>query len=152
MAFQLDRNKGNNKVQADHIGAYNFSVEIEGVAAGFFKGVDGLNTEIEVIEYQDGDDLLLRKRPGRTKFGDVTLKKGHVANPELLKWWKDTVAGKVTRKTVTIKLKDNVGEDVQIWTLFESWIKKWSVNGFDGKGNDVVTEEIVLVCEHIELT
>ncbi|MCF7925986.1 MAG: hypothetical protein K9L74_00215 [Candidatus Izimaplasma sp.] len=29
-------------------------------------------------EYQDGDDLLLRKRPGRAKYGDITLKKSYV--------------------------------------------------------------------------
>lgn len=27
--------------------------------------------------YQNGDDPLLRKRPGRVKYGDITLKKGH---------------------------------------------------------------------------
>ena len=25
------------------------------------------------VEYQDGDDLVLRKRPGRTKYSDVKL-------------------------------------------------------------------------------
>ena len=58
----------------DHIGQFNFTIEIEGVNAGHFKSVDGLSAEIEVIEYQDGDDLFLRKRPGRAKFGDITLK------------------------------------------------------------------------------
>jgi len=43
--------------ELDHVGAYNFMVEISGVAAGYFKGVDGLQTELEVIEFQDGDDL-----------------------------------------------------------------------------------------------
>ena len=33
----------------DHVGAYNFKVEISGVSAGYFKGVDGLNAEIEIV-------------------------------------------------------------------------------------------------------
>ena len=74
------------RAELDHIGAYNFSVEIQGVSAGYFKGVDGLNAEIEVIEFQDGDDLVLRKRPGRAKFGDVTFKKGYIVTPELQEW------------------------------------------------------------------
>lgn len=57
----------------DHIGNYNFKVEIEGVAAGYFKGVDGLSTELEVVEFQDGDDLFLRKRPGRSKFTEPSV-------------------------------------------------------------------------------
>ena len=35
------------------------------------------------VEYQDGDDLILRKRPGRAKYGDITLKKGYVFNPDI---------------------------------------------------------------------
>ena len=38
----------------DHLGAYNFSVEISGVEAGKFKSIEGLDAEIEVIEFQDG--------------------------------------------------------------------------------------------------
>ena len=29
------------------------------------------------IEYQDGDDIILRKRPGRTKYGNITLSKAY---------------------------------------------------------------------------
>jgi len=36
------------------------------------------------IEYQDGDDLLLRKRPGRTKFGTITLNTAYDADAEHL--------------------------------------------------------------------
>ena len=57
---QLSQVKGGGdtrRAELDHLGAYNFMVEISGVSAGYFKGVDGLNAEIEVIEFQDGDDL-----------------------------------------------------------------------------------------------
>jgi len=114
--------------ELDHMGAYNFTVEIEGVQAGYFKGVDGLQTEIEVIEFQDGDDYFLRKRPGRSKFSDVTLKKGYV-----------------------VTLFDNAGTEVRRWDLYECWPKSWKVNAFDGKGNDVVTEEITFVVEDMKI-
>ena len=35
-------------------------------------------------------------------------------------------------------------------TKFEGPSLKWKVNGFDGKGNDVVTEEITIVHEYIK--
>lgn len=47
------------RVELDHVGAYNFRVEISGITAGFFKGVSGLSAELEAIEFQDGDDLFL---------------------------------------------------------------------------------------------
>jgi hypothetical protein len=37
--------------------------DLEQASAGsYFKGVDGLSVEQEVIEFQDGDDLILRKK------------------------------------------------------------------------------------------
>lgn len=40
--------------ELDHVGAYNFKVEIEGVSSGYFKGVDGLSTELETVGKKDG--------------------------------------------------------------------------------------------------
>ena len=36
------------------------------------------------IEYQDGDDLILRKRPGRTKYGNITLSKAYDSEDDYL--------------------------------------------------------------------
>ena len=135
----------------DHMGAYNFSVEIQGVQAGYFKGVDGINAEIEVIEFQDGDDLTLRKRPGRSKFGDVTLKKGYIVTPDLQEWWKNARAGQYDRRDISIILHDNAGNEVRRWNLYGCWPKAWKINAMDGKGNDVVTEEITFVVEEMEI-
>ena len=139
------------RAELDHIGAYNFSVEIQGVSAGYFKGVDGLNAEIEVIEFQDGDDLVLRKRPGRAKFGDVTLKKGYIVTPELQEWWKAARDGQYDRRDISIILHDNAMGEARRWNLYGCWPKQWKVNAFDGKGNDVVTEEITFVVEEMEI-
>ncbi|OIP28986.1 MAG: hypothetical protein AUK47_28580 [Deltaproteobacteria bacterium CG2_30_63_29] len=139
------------RAELDHVGAYNFSVEIQGVAAGYFKGVDGINCEIEVIEFQDGDDLTLRKRPGRSKFGDVTLKKGYIVTAELQEWWKAARDGQYDRRDISICLHDNAGNEIRRWNLYGCWPKQWKVNAFDGKGNDVVTEEITFVVEEAEI-
>ena len=32
-----------------------------------------------------------------------------------------------------------------------AWPKQWKVNGFDGKSNDIVTEEITFVVEEMEI-
>ena len=139
------------RAELDHVGAYNFKVDIGGVTAGYFKGVDGINAELEVIEFQDGDDLILRKRPGRAKFGDVTLKKGYIVTPDLQTWWNDARNGQYTRRDISINLNDNAGNVIRTWNLYGCWPKSWKVNALDGKGNDVVTEEITFVVEELEL-
>ncbi len=137
------------RAELDHVGTYNFMVEISGVSAGYFKGVDGLSAEMEVVEFQDGDDLFLRKRPGRAKFGDVTLKKGYLGSPDLQEWWGAIRDGQYDRRDISIHLEDRRGRAVRTWNLFGCWPKQWKVNGFDGKGNDVVTEEITFVVEEM---
>ena len=139
------------RTDLDHLGGYNFTVEIQGVSAGYFKGVDGINCEIEVIEFQDGDDLTLRKRPGRAKFGDVTLKKGYIVTPDLQEWWKNARDGQYDRRDISVVLNDNAANEVRRWNLYGCWPKQWKVNAFDGKGNDVVTEEITFVVEEMEI-
>jgi phage tail-like protein len=140
----------------DYIGNYNFRVEITGVLAGHFSGVDGLSIENEVIEYQDGDDPLVRKRPGRVKYGDITLKKGYLATLFLRDWIEQARLGKgnYTRKDMSIVLCDNRDpkQDAAIkrWNLFECFPKSWKISGLDGKGNDILTEEIVIAYEWFE--
>ncbi|MCB1216110.1 type VI secretion system tube protein Hcp [bacterium] len=72
------------------------------------------------VEYQDGNDLVLRKRPGRVKYGDITLKKGYIVDSSLSflmtmdtgytgdnravqDWIKATVEGKEWKRSITIK-------------------------------------------------
>jgi phage tail-like protein len=139
------------RTDIDHVGAYNFKVEIGGVTAGFFKGVDGINAELEVIEFQDGDDLTLRKRPGRAKFGDVTLKKGYIVTADLQNWWKQAREGQYVRRDISIILNDNAGNVIRTWFLYGCWPKSWKISALDGKGNDVVTEEITFVVENMQI-
>jgi phage tail-like protein len=139
------------RTDLDHVGGYNFTVEISGISAGFFKGVDGLNAEIEVIEFQDGDDLFLRKRPGRAKFGDVTLKKGYIVTADLQDWWRACRDGQYDRRDISIILNDNAANEIRRWNLYGCWPKEWKISGFDGKGADAATEEIVFVVEDMQI-
>src|SRR5512133_3611304 len=93
-----------NRRKFDHIGNFNFKVEIEGVTQAAFRNVDGLDSETEIVEYQDGDDLILRKRPGRTKYSNIVLKRGFVNTDELWQWRKKVIEGKIERKSGSIIL------------------------------------------------
>jgi len=139
-----------NRRPHDHIGQFNFKVEIEGVTQGAFKNVEGLDSETEIIEYQDGDDIILRKRPGRTKYTNITLKRGYVNTDELWSWRKKVIEGKVERKSGSIILCADDGSEIMRYNFFEAWPAKWKGFNLDGKGNDVTVEEIELATEKIE--
>ena len=135
----------------DHIGQFNFRVEIDGVDAGFFKGVDGLSAEIEVIEFQDGDDLFLRKRPGIARYGDVTLKKGYIATTDLMDWWEATRAGAYDRRNVSIVLNDNAGSEIRRWNLTGCWPRRWELGPLEGGGAYALFESVTIVVERIQM-
>jgi phage tail-like protein len=58
--------------------AFNFLVEISGIAKGSFSEVSGLDSSIDVIEYRTGDAKAntVRKLVGLRKFSNITLKRG----------------------------------------------------------------------------
>ncbi len=139
-----------NRREFDHIGNYNFKVEIEGVTVGAFRNVEGLDSETEVIEFQDGDDIVLRKRPGRTKYSNVSLKRGYINTDELWTWRKKVIDGVVERKSGSIILCADDGTEVMRYNFYEGWPCKWKGFTLDGKGTDVNVEEMELAVEKIE--
>ena len=135
----------------DHIGEFGFRVEIEGVSAGHFTKVEGLNISIETIEYQHGDDITPRKRPGRIKVDNVRLIKGYVNTPALYNWCNDVMKGDVSHKSVSVVLlADDKGTELSRYNLFDVWPCKWSGFKLDGKGQGALVEEIELVCESLQ--
>ena len=128
----------------------NFRVEIDGVALGDVKEVSGIESEVEVIEYRDGDDPVMHKRPGRVKYGDITLKRGFVNDPSfdpLREWYKKVLAGTTDRKSGSVIYLDRAGKEVMRYNLFEAWPCRWKAPELDSKG---ATESIDFCLEKIE--
>lgn len=72
----------------DPIRNYKFRVESDKFAtrAGF-SSVDGLNREVEVIEYREGGDIeTMRKIPGQTKYDNVTFERGKTTDRGMIEW------------------------------------------------------------------
>lgn len=139
-------------MELDHVGAFNFRVEIDGISAGAFRNVEGLDAETEVIEFQDADGAL-RKRPGRTKYSNITLKRGYVATDELWLWRKQIEDGDdLIRRNGAIVVLDSNGAEVLRYNFFEAWPSKWKGFTLDGKGTDsaIAVETIELAVERIE--
>jgi phage tail-like protein len=139
-----------NRREFDHIGSYNFKVEIEGVSVAAFQEVGGLEVTTEVIEFQDGDDITTRKRPGRTSYSNIVLKRGYIASDELWEWMSNTIDGTVERKSGSVILADDTGSEIVRYNIFEAWPCRWKGFTLDGKGTDVAIEELELAVERIE--
>jgi len=136
----------------DPFGAFNFSVEIDGVTTTSFSEVSGLDAEIEPIEYRTGDeDTTVRKIPGLRKYSNITLKRGFTPDLSLWNWMKQGLAGKVMRANMSITLLDGARQPVLRWNVREAWPCKWEGPDLNAKGNDIAIETLEICHEGIEL-
>jgi len=139
-----------NRRAHDHIGNRNFKVEIEGVTQGAFAACSGVEANVEVVEYQDGDDIILRKRPGRVTYANIVLRRGYVNTDELWKWTKAVLDGKVVRKAGSIILNDDAGNEITRYNFFEAWPCRWKGFEFDALGTGASIEELEIAVEMVE--
>ena len=140
-----------NSREHDHLLSSRFRVEIEGVTAGAFAEVSGLESRTEVIEYADGSDPHVRKRPGRTTFSNIILTKGALSSHDLWEWYKSVMQGAIDRRSGSvIVLGDDMREKYR-YNFFEAWPCRWKSLQLDAKSQVTLVEEIELAVEKIEL-
>jgi phage tail-like protein len=140
---------------------FNYLVNLpdgsEGEVQGGFSEVSGLNAEITVAEYRNGNAPVnyVTKIPAINKAGDVTLKRGVIGASNIYEWLDQIRAGDLTaKKTVVVKLKnENPASQTAVvtWKLINAMPIKWTGPTLTAKGgSDVAIEELVLAVESIE--
>src|SRR5437773_2092002 len=94
-------------VRLDPYGAFNFLVEIEGIIAGGFTEVSGMEISTEVEQFREGGvNDRQHILPKWTTQTNLVLKKGQTDLDLLWNWYADVVAGKIRRKNGSIYLLD----------------------------------------------
>ena len=128
--------------------AFNFRVEIDGVALAAFSEVSGLESETEVIEYRTGSERnTVRKLPGLTRYANIVLRRGVTQDAELWNWRKTVEDGQVDRRNGSIVLLDDDRTEVLRWNFVGGWISKWVGPTFNAKGNEVAIETVEIAHE-----
>ena len=142
---------GATSSRLDPFTSFNFIVDIQGMRAGFAE-VGGLSVESDIVEYREGNQPThMTKQPGKTKFGNISLKRGYTNSKDLWLWRKDVVDGKTRRLPGTITLLDEARKPALVWKFYEAWPSKWAGPAFNAKNNDVAIEEMDLAIEGLEL-
>ena len=128
---------------------FNFLVEIDGIAQASFTECSGLSTTTEVIEHrQGGDNVRVRKLPGKTSYSDISLKWGLTSSTELWDWRQQIIDGNVVRKNGSIVVFDlDNSTEVARWNFVRAWPTKWEGPSFSAKGNDIAIDTLVLAHE-----
>jgi phage tail-like protein len=146
-------------VQRDNpYGSFNFLVDLgtgdtESVLAGF-QEVSGLNMEVTIQEYRNGNDKTnrVRKVSGMYKVGDITLKRGLIGALDLYTWIVDVRNGNQgAARNITITQQDEARNGpIVTWRLVNARPSKYTGPSLNAKSSsDVAIEELVLSCEDL---
>ncbi|MFT5584222.1 MAG: phage tail-like protein [Cognaticolwellia sp.] len=138
-------------------GAYHFLLEIQGVVndtrviVGGFKSVSGMDSETEIVEFKQGNDKIVRKKPGRTTYSNIVLERGYTATDDLWNWRKNIEDGQIDRRSGSVIILDQDGEtEVARYNFFEAWPCKWYVPDMDSDTSGMAIEKIEMAVEKVE--
>ncbi len=138
-------------------GAYNFLLEIQGIIndnkiiVGGFKSMSGMDSETEVIEFKQGNDTVVRKKPGRTTYANIVLERGYTATDDLWQWRQNIENGKIDRRSGSIIVLDQDGQtEVARYNFFEGWPCKWYVPDMSADSSAMAIEKIEIAVEKVE--
>lgn len=130
---------------------FRFRVEIDGIQQAGFTEVTGFDATVDIVDYREGSDPThVRKLPGLTKFGNVTLKWGITDSTALYDWHRQIVDGDIVRKNMSIIMVGEGGADGARWNIVEAWPSKYDPADLNAKGNDVGIELLEIAHEGME--
>jgi len=138
-------------------GTYNFLLEIQGIVAdnkiivGGFKSVSGMDSETEIVEFKQGNDIVVRKKPGRTTYANIVLERGYTATDDLWTWRKNIEDGKIDRRSGSVIVLDQDGTtEVARYNFYEGWPCKWNVPDMNSDSSAMAIEKIEIAVEKVE--
>ena len=128
---------------------FNFTVSIDGITVSFSE-CSGLESEVNVIEYREGGDDVVRKLTGLRKFTNIMLKRGVTDSLELYNWHRAILQGQNDRRDGSIILLDDERKPVARWNFKNAFPCKYTGPTLNAKGNEVAIETFELCCEYME--
>lgn len=128
---------------------FHFKVEFVGIGNdndSRFQSVGGLSVEYDTESYKEGgENRFEHKLPVRTKYADLSLKRGMLVSSSVISWCTDAFQNrKFTTAQINISLMNEQHQPLKTWTVFGAWPKKWSVSDFNAQENSIVVESLEL--------
>lgn len=89
-------------------------------------------------------------RPGRPVFGNITFKCKLDNEPEMDRWFKKVLDGKVDRKSISVIFHNDQGQEAQRYNFFECWPTRIMLPGCDTSSTTPAGMEVSFATTHFE--
>jgi phage tail-like protein len=115
-----------------------------------FQMVGGLNVEYDTESFKEGgENRFEHKLPVRTKYADLSLKRGMLTDSKVIEWCREALQNRqFDPKQVNVTLLNEKHESLRMWSIYNAWPRKWQVSDFNAQENSVVIETLELSYTH----
>ncbi|MEU5655740.1 phage tail protein [Streptomyces sp. NPDC047737] len=118
-----------------------FHLTIDGESLGTFNGCEGLSTQVEIEQRQEGgNNGFVWQLPSRVTFSNITLTRPLTEETAKVAEWISSVTTGVTRPTGQIAALRADGSMVAQWGLIDVLPVSWRGPSFDPASPAVATE------------
>jgi phage tail-like protein len=138
---------------------FHFKVEFVGIGNDNdvrFQSVAGLTVEYDTESFKEGgENRFEHKLPVRSRYPDLSLKRGLLTDSQLIKWVfgilhdRDFINYKPAM--VNVQLLNDKHEAIKRWEVIDAWPKKWSVSDFNAQENGIVVETLDLAYKYFNV-
>lgn len=126
-------------------GSFRFVVELDAMLVAGFSEVQGLEAQTEIEEYREGGvNGYVHRLPKGMRYSSIVLKRGMSSSQELWNWYDTASRGNITRKSGSIILIKQDGDELCRWNFFDAYPVKWSGPMLNAGSSDVAFESIEL--------
>lgn len=133
---------------------YRYYVEIRGIIEGTFLECTGLNVQRTPVPYEEGGvNDYVHQLPGRSKWGNLTLKRGYMFSKELWNWFEAGLYdGKVNYRDMSLITYHEDGTLSRRIDLKKAYPIKWVGPDLKSDSNAIAIETIEVVFHGITFT
>lgn len=129
---------------------FHFIVEFTGIDSKRqdheFQSVSGLSVDIDTEEIAEGgENRFKHKFPVKTKYPNLVLKRGILADSKVISWCRDAIEDFDFKPIdLTVKLLNEEHEPLMTWNVVHAYPVKWSVEDFNAQESKMAIESIEL--------
>lgn len=137
----------------DPAAEFRFYVEIDGLVEGAFAECSGMRAEREIITVKEGGlNDRVHKLPGRTSYGEITLRKGVMFSMELWEWYHEGLKdGKVKKRDLTIiHYSSYLNAPARWYDVENAYPVSWEASSLRTDSNQVAIESVTLTFEKLK--
>src|SRR5258707_6367319 len=111
-----------------------------------FQTVSGLGVEYDTESFKEGgENRFEHKLPVRTKYSDLSLKRGLLKDSKVIAWCLQALQDRTIQpKQVNVTLLNEQHAPLLTWAVSNAWPRKWQVSDFNAQGSSLVIETLDL--------